>query len=82
MNEDPSAEADRAARLARTVVASLFVAGAVAVLVMRPMPDASQVADSAPPAFLHTPVADVTVPSAEQVFASGARADEDPSPTF
>lgn len=82
MNEKPTAERDRTARLARTVVASLFVAGAVAVLVMRPPPDTSQVADSAPPAFLHTPVADVTVPSAEQVFASQARADDEPSPTF
>jgi len=82
MNEKPTAEGDRAARVARAVVASLFVAGAVAVLVIRPTPDTSQVADSAPPAFLHTPVADVTVPSAEQVFASRATADEEPSPTF
>jgi hypothetical protein len=80
MNEKPTAERDRTARVARTVVASLFVAGAVAVLVLRPVPDTSRVADSA--AFLHTPVADVTVPSAEQVFASQARAEEEPSPTF
>ena len=59
MNEKPTAEGDHTARLARTVVASLFVAGAVAVLVMRPTPDTSQVADTTPPAFLHTPVADV-----------------------
>jgi hypothetical protein len=78
MNQKPTTTA----RLARTVAASLFVAGAVAVLVLRPMPDASQVADSVPNAFLHTPVADLTVPSAEQVFASRARAEEEPSPTF
>jgi hypothetical protein len=82
MNENPTAEGDRTARLARTVVASLFVAGAAAVLVLRPMPDPSQVADSAPPAFLHTPAADLTVPSAEQVFASQARGEEEPLPTF
>ena len=82
MNEKSTAEGGRTARLARTVLASLFVAGAVAVLVLRPMPETSQVADSAPPAFLHTPVADVTVPSADQVFASQTRADEEPSPTF
>jgi hypothetical protein len=82
MNRKPTAEKDRTARVARTVLASLFVAGAVAVLVMRPVPESGHVADSASPAFLHTPVADVTVPSAEQVFASRVRVDEEPSPTF
>lgn len=82
MNAKSPAESDRTARLARTVVASLFVAGAVAVLVLRPMPEAVRVTDSATPAFLHTPAADPTVPSAEQVFVSDTKVEEEPSPTF
>jgi hypothetical protein len=72
--------------LAGAVVASVCVLGFAALLAFRPgiesTPVVSHPAAFESPVSLHAPAADPSVPPAEQVFASSAKADEEPSPTF
>jgi len=82
MNANSAANKEPRVRLARAVPALAFVTGAVALLMLRPLPDAATVSTTAPTDFLHTPAADLSVPRAEHVFASRTRVEDESSPTF
>jgi hypothetical protein len=85
MNVPSESSSGSATRIARAVVASVFVAGIAALVVLHGGwggAPSSHPDSTLSPGSLHAPATDPSLPAADHVFASRPAADEAAAPTF